>query len=331
MVKLPKKQKLIGIISLLVFFLAFNSYLALSQPKLPLEIYGTVRLFNAPVMPGTTIFAYDENLSTCGQFVVTNSGFFGTLSCYSEGTFQEGVGGSEGQTIRFRIGTFPASVLLDNSSETLSNIYEEINKLTWSSGEFKEVILVAPPLVCGDGFCDNFESCTTCPEDCGACPQPTPTPAPTQPTPPDFGAGMPGFGPQPPPLPEEEITEEECLESWSCSDWGPCLPSGVQYRDCIDLNQCGTTEERPETQRECTYHEREETEPIERERPKNRNTCRNKSMRPKTAAFRLRIISLFCFIRPNNNNTFSLFKPKEKKHQKTKTRRSRRTSSNIPL
>ena len=47
--------------------------------------------------------------------------------------------------------------------------------------------------------------------------------------------------------------EELCLENWTCTDWGPCLPSGYQTRTCIDRNQCGTNNDMPDIMRECVY------------------------------------------------------------------------------
>jgi len=44
-----------------------------------------------------------------------------------------------------------------------------------------------------------------------------------------------------------------CIENWTCYPWGPCLPSGKQYRVCIDLNHCGTEKNKPPTVRNCTY------------------------------------------------------------------------------
>ncbi|MFH1064422.1 MAG: hypothetical protein V1729_05050 [Candidatus Woesearchaeota archaeon] len=46
---------------------------------------------------------------------------------------------------------------------------------------------------------------------------------------------------------------KQCDEDWTCTDWGPCLPSGYQFRDCRDRNECGTNKKEPETTRECTY------------------------------------------------------------------------------
>jgi len=35
-----------------------------------------------------------------------------------------------------------------------------------------------------------------------------------------------------------EIFSISCIEEWRCTDWGPCLLNGVQYRECFDLNRC---------------------------------------------------------------------------------------------
>ncbi|MBW2965753.1 hypothetical protein KY342_01465 [Candidatus Woesearchaeota archaeon] len=29
-----------------------------------------------------------------------------------------------------------------------------------------------------------------------------------------------------------------CAQEWNCSDWEPCLPNGIQHRECWDLNRC---------------------------------------------------------------------------------------------
>src|SRR3989344_1804287 len=43
-----------------------------------------------------------------------------------------------------------------------------------------------------------------------------------------------------------------CIEDWVCNDWGSCQRDGNQYRVCRDLNECGTTYDKPEIERECT-------------------------------------------------------------------------------
>ena len=249
--------------SIILLLLVLFSNTALAQPDLPMEIYGNARSFNTLVPPGTTITAFNLQGEPCGEFVVKNTGFFGTLSCLAKNTTEEVSGANPNELIRFRVGNFPASVLLGTTAETLGNLY-------WESGEFKEIILVAPPLVCGDGFCDYYESCVTCPEDCGECltqdpGQPGDLAAPQ---PPDFQFPQP-IAPEP-----ETPLIEDCEELWECSDWGPCRPEGIQTRTCIEVNDCQTEEEKPETERECVYEE-----PI---RPPTEET--NITERPRTEA-----------------------------------------------
>jgi len=63
-------------------------------------------------------------------------------------------------------------------------------------------------------------------------------PEPTTPPPPTGATGG-----SPPP----------CYEDWICSDWGQCLPTGIQTRTCYDKNNCGTTLHKPEESQECEY------------------------------------------------------------------------------
>lgn len=44
-----------------------------------------------------------------------------------------------------------------------------------------------------------------------------------------------------------------CKESWSCTEWGPCLSTNVNLRTCTDSNKCGTDKNKPETQQTCVY------------------------------------------------------------------------------
>ena len=48
-------------------------------------------------------------------------------------------------------------------------------------------------------------------------------------------------------------THTSCEENWTCSEWSPCYPNGTQYRSCVDLNECGTTKNKPAETRTCTY------------------------------------------------------------------------------
>ncbi|MCS7134343.1 MAG: fibronectin type III domain-containing protein [Candidatus Pacearchaeota archaeon] len=56
--------------------------------------------------------------------------------------------------------------------------------------------------------------------------------------------------------------EKECKENWICSPWGPCV-SGYMYRTCKDINECGTTREKPKEKEVCPSEEaREKTKII---------------------------------------------------------------------
>ena len=44
-----------------------------------------------------------------------------------------------------------------------------------------------------------------------------------------------------------------CEELWDCTDWGACLPSGIQTRTCNDLAECGTEFRKPFESMDCEY------------------------------------------------------------------------------
>ncbi|MDK2849906.1 MAG: hypothetical protein PWR32_573 [Candidatus Woesearchaeota archaeon] len=54
-------------------------------------------------------------------------------------------------------------------------------------------------------------------------------------------------------LPGEPPLAPQCQEMWNCSEWGKCMPSGIQVRKCYDLNQCNTTFHKPIEWRTCVY------------------------------------------------------------------------------
>lgn len=49
------------------------------------------------------------------------------------------------------------------------------------------------------------------------------------------------------------IPPTTCEPNWSCTEWSECYPNGTQYRKCVDLNNCGSTEGKPEEVRRCRY------------------------------------------------------------------------------
>ena len=51
----------------------------------------------------------------------------------------------------------------------------------------------------------------------------------------------------------EELPEEiPCVEDWKCTSFGECSAEGKQTRTCMDIKDCGTTENKPTTTRTCT-------------------------------------------------------------------------------
>jgi len=123
---------------------------------------------------------------------------------------------------------------------------------------------------CGDNVCEGGESCSSCSQDCGACP-----PGPGNGN--DSGNNQDGqrnaqcnddidndndgktdypeddgcFGL----LDTSELSSTSfCQENWECSDWGECM-DGNQTRTCTDLNTCGTELTKPAETAECSSDE----------------------------------------------------------------------------
>ncbi|MCK4553058.1 hypothetical protein KAT80_02550, partial [Candidatus Pacearchaeota archaeon] len=53
---------------------------------------------------------------------------------------------------------------------------------------------------------------------------------------------------------ENNDTNETCTENWDCTNWSTCI-NNEQTRTCIDLNDCGTTEDKPEESQTCVIEE----------------------------------------------------------------------------
>ena len=118
--------------------------------------------------------------------------------------------------------------------------------------------------VCGDGSCNNGETCDTCAQDCGVC------------SPGDSPGGSSGGSCTPnyqcgawsrcnstlqqsrtctdqrgcKPVKVEVQNCTACVESWICSGWSDCSDYN-QYRTCVDEHDCGTTEVKPLLQKDC--------------------------------------------------------------------------------
>jgi hypothetical protein len=47
-----------------------------------------------------------------------------------------------------------------------------------------------------------------------------------------------------------KIDEKVCNPKWDCGDWGECQDE-IQIRDCIDLNDCGVNDRKPNEEQDC--------------------------------------------------------------------------------
>ena len=83
---------------------------------------------------------------------------------------------------------------------------------------------------CGDGTCNNGETCSSCASDCGACPV-TPSP----------GGGSSGGA--------------SCTYNWQCTSWFPaiCPESEMQERICVNRGTCGGINGMPNQTQTCEY------------------------------------------------------------------------------
>jgi hypothetical protein len=103
-------------------------------------------------------------------------------------------------------------------------------------------------MYCGDGSCNNGETCSTCSADCGSC----------------GGSGGGGGGSRrivnntlqnttnisQPVSPSQQLVG--CAENWNCGDWTECTTEGIKVRACNDANSCGTAISKPSEIQSCT-------------------------------------------------------------------------------
>ncbi len=171
------KRKFINFIVVALFILIIFP-VVLAVPPLPTEIYGEVNSFNMPAPSGTLVSVYDSLGNLCGTYTTKYLGYFGVMSCNGKDEFNAGP--KQNELLNFKVNSAPASVVVFQgilpgyeNIPNASKLYGRYNRseITWETGKFKEIILVSPPLVCGDLFCDKYENCNTCPGDCGSCAQ----------------------------------------------------------------------------------------------------------------------------------------------------------------
>jgi hypothetical protein len=118
---------------------------------------------------------------------------------------------------------------------TMLNVTEIGDQLCAVTTNFSAFVMAEIMSYCGDDVCDDDESCSGCPADCGTCPT-TPSGSTGDTGGGGGGGGAPSVG--------------TCEEYWSCSEWGACM-NGSKSRTCTDKNYCGTTDKKPVVTRLC--------------------------------------------------------------------------------
>jgi hypothetical protein len=251
---------------LFLLLLLVSLYVSFAIPPVATEYYGTITYYtdnNTPVPVGSSVIAYYRNSTfnvSCGSFSSVYLGYYGSLSCLGDDidTIQT-EGGKTGEEIVFYINGVEATPTGDAS---------------WEFGKYKRVDLVPIPR-CGDTKCNIGESCTYCSEDCGLCPTNftinqtgnitngtggNETGGGTQTGGGAGGSGAGGTGSAGTGSAtatggsgSRETAQELCLEKWNCTEWTKCNINNTQYRECDDLNNCGTDNRKPPEDQDCIY------------------------------------------------------------------------------
>jgi len=255
-----KLQQTLGLsFQLIVVILFLNITLAISGVGVPHQFYGDVIVNGYPAPDNLKVTVqeandgvYDNESTIDADF--TKNGEYVVYALNNEGKL------SDGDLLEFYVeGIFAANHTFSSGLSTRLDL-----EVTIPGFHF-----------CGDGTCDSDEGCSSCPSDCACssgyeCKNNVCVKK-------DTGGGSSGGGGSSssyiPPATQNNTSNETsketsgkgsgenqatnlnettvCEENWKCSEWFECFNS-KQKRVCVDLNNCGTEENKPEEVRSCS-------------------------------------------------------------------------------
>jgi len=243
---MKKLQQIFGLFFYIIIVVSFVNIVFANTPGVPHQFYGKVKINGNPAPDGVEIKVYDvdDNVYVAGTF--TKEGKYGYKPIFY---VPDPDGNRYGHTLEFYVAGVKATEHpFENGMSTKLDLSVKIQNF------------------CGDGICDSGERCTTCPEDCGACP--TGGSGGSGGSSGSGGGG--GWSTSGGIKNNSNVTtnnttnegksvinatkNETCIEKWKCTEWFECF-NGKQKRVCMDLNECGTEFNKPPTTRKCEIKE----------------------------------------------------------------------------
>jgi hypothetical protein len=235
-----KLQQTRGKILTILLVSIFLVGIVFAIPGVPHQFYGEVKINGNPAPNNVLITAKVNGNEVAGTSPENGKYGYNPIFYVSDPN-----GNREGDTIEFYVNNVKAA------------------EYTFKNGASTKLDLnVAITNFCGDQICDSGETCKTCEKDCGKCKAGGVSGS-------GGGGGSSGGGSsgvsnsdssttsgneEKETTGTENVTiegnETTCVENWDCSDWFECF-NGKQKRTCVDLNDCGTENNKPATVQDC--------------------------------------------------------------------------------